>query len=112
MNKLLLSFIWVFSVTIAYWLGISQNLESQEELASVSSKPKAIQVKLEGNRNTMTNIGVIKKEGFKPVVNEFIIEAEEKVTIPRKSLFERMSSRYYLFKLICQLNNFHDLILY
>ncbi len=92
MNKLLLTFIWVFSVTIAYWLGISQKLESQEELASVSSKPKAIQVKLEGNRNTMTNIGVIKKEGFKPVVNEFIKEAEEKVTIPRKSLFERMSS--------------------
>ena len=46
MNKLLLALLWTFSVTIAYWFGISQKLESQEEVSGISSKSKTILTKI------------------------------------------------------------------
>ena len=37
MNKILLGFLWVLTITVAYWFGITKKFESQEQLSDYST---------------------------------------------------------------------------
>ena len=89
MNKLLLALLWTFSVTMAYWLGISQKLESQEEVSGISSKSKTISTKINITSDVKNKVIENKREELQP--KEVELDTKKEV-VYQKSVFERMSS--------------------
>jgi hypothetical protein len=95
MNKLLLSFLWLFSVSISYWYGLSQKHESDgSSFSSSDSKvPKKTARKVIPNREDILSNGKMNSDLSKNQVQEYEIIPDEKVEWgARESVPDRLSS--------------------
>ena len=95
MNKLLLVFVWLFTIAISYWYGLSQKMESDRLFANRSEvtdssnstiKPDTLVV------GTLSKMGKASVSNEGPVQENNIVPNQEVETESRDSIADRLAS--------------------
>ena len=92
MNKILLGFLWVLTITFAYWFGITKKFESQEQLSDYSTiSPQTISKPI--NKQEMPiRTSEINDLTSKQGNSETVVELPDQEIVIKESVFKRMRS--------------------
>lgn len=92
MNKILLGFFWVLTITVAYWFGITKKFESQEQLSDYSTiSPQTISKPI--NKQEMPiRTSEINDLTSKQGNSETVVELPDQEIVIKESVFKRMRS--------------------
>ena len=95
MNKLLLAFLWIFTLAVAYWYGLTQKMESdrlsanRSEVTNLQKDTLKVESKEQGSlpKNEKTSVPI------NTLVEEKEVTTEQEVGIESKdSISDRLSS--------------------